>query len=194
MKCDLILAGVGGQGVLSIGAIIASTSLRRGFHVKQSEVHGMSQRGGEVQAHLRLSDKPIHSDLIPRGAATLIVSLEPLESLRYLDFLSAEGVLLTSTDPVLNMASYPEQQALLETISGLPFAILVDAAGLAREAGSALACNMVMVGAASHHLPIAPATLESYIAEAFEHKGDKVVQINLRAFRLGRVAVEARSA
>jgi indolepyruvate ferredoxin oxidoreductase, beta subunit len=188
MKFDIILAGVGGQGVLSVSAIIASSAMKEGLHVKQSEVHGMSQRGGAVLANLRLSDQPIASDLIPLGTASMILSMEPLESLRYLRYLSPDGVLVTSTNPVLNIPDYPELGGLLEKVRALPFARLVDGEKLARAAGSARATNMVMVGAASHRLPVKVETLEHFIRTTFAAKGERVVETNLTAFRAGREA------
>jgi len=192
MKFDIILAGVGGQGVLSVSAIIASSAMHEGLSVKQSEVHGMSQRGGEVQANLRLSDKPIASDLIPRGTASLVLSMEPLESLRYLPYLSATGTVLTSTDAVTNFANYPEMDGLLAQIRALPRAILIDAERLARQAGSARATNMVMVGAASRLLPVKLETIEHFVATLFAAKGAKVVETNLRALAAGREAAAGR--
>lgn len=188
MKYDIILAGVGGQGVLSVSAIIASSALQEGLFVKQSEVHGMSQRGGAVLAHLRLADVPIASDLIPHGAASLILSMEPLESLRYLAYLSPEGAVVTAVTPVLNIPDYPPLDALLDQIRKLPRARLVDGERLARNAGSARATNMVMVGAASHHVPVPAETLARFIEKTFAPKGEKVVAINLAAFHAGRQA------
>ena len=188
MKYDIILTGVGGQGVLSVSAIIASSAMKEGLYVKQSEVHGMSQRGGAVLANLRLADAPIASDLIPLGSAALILSMEPLESLRYLAYLSPEGALITSTDPVVNIPDYPDLEGLLGHVRTLPQSRLVDGENLARAAGSARATNMVMVGAASHRLPVKVETLEHYIQTTFAAKGEKVVETNLRAFRAGREA------
>jgi indolepyruvate ferredoxin oxidoreductase beta subunit len=188
VKYDIILAGVGGQGVLSVSAIIASSALKEGLFVKQSEVHGMSQRGGAVLAHLRLADKPIASDLIPHGGASLVLSMEPLESLRYLPYLSPEGAVVTSITPVVNIPDYPPLEALLDQIRKLPKARLVDGERLARQAGSARATNMVMVGAASHDVPVPAATLERFIETTFAAKGEKVVATNLAAFRAGREA------
>lgn len=190
MKCDIILAGVGGQGVLSISAIIARALLRQGWQAKQSEVHGMSQRGGSVQAHLRLSDSFIHSDMISHSCADLIVAMEPVESLRYVSFLSPEGTLLASSDPIRNFANYPDLDEILEAIRSIPRAQLLPAEQLARQAGSAKASNMVMVGATSWRLPIDPEPLEAEIAAVFEKKGQKTVDINLEAFRLGREAAQ----
>jgi len=192
MKFDIILAGVGGQGVLSVSAIIASSAMHEGLSVKQSEVHGMSQRGGEVQANLRLSDRPIASDLIPRATASLLLSMEPLESLRYLPYLSATGTVLTSTDAVANFANYPDMDQLLAQIRALPRAILIDADRLARRAGSARATNMVMVGAASHLLPVRLETIEHFVGTLFGAKGTKVVEINLKALAAGREAASGR--
>lgn len=188
MKTDIVLAGVGGQGVLSVAALIAAASRDEGLHVKQGEVHGMAQRGGAVQANLRIADAPIHSDLIGHGSAEMILSMEPLESLRYLPFLGPEGTLVTSTDPVRNMDVYPDLEALLDQIRTLPRALLVDTAGLARKAGLARASNVVMVGAASTLLPISPEVVEARIRSGFEKKGERIVDANIQAFRLGREA------
>jgi indolepyruvate ferredoxin oxidoreductase beta subunit len=190
VKCDILLSGVGGQGILSVAAIIASSALKKCWHVKQSEVHGMSQRGGAVVANLRMSDEPIHSDLIPRGGADMILSLEPMESLRYLEYLAPSGTLVTAKSPVRNIPDYPDLERIVETVRSLPRAMVVDAESLAREAGNALASNMVMVGAASHLLPVGPPELEEQIRTLFERKGERVVQSNLRAFLLGREAVQ----
>jgi indolepyruvate ferredoxin oxidoreductase beta subunit len=188
MNFDIVLAGVGGQGVLSLSGIIASGAMKEGLFVKQSEVHGMSQRGGAVLANLRLSDKPIASDLIPRGRAAMILSMEPLESLRYVSYLSTEGTLITSTTPMFNIPNYPDLEGLLEQIRGIPQAILVESDRLAKSAGSAKAANMVMVGAASHLLPIKVETMQHYIENVFKKKGEKIVEANLKAFSAGREA------
>ncbi|MGE5358448.1 MAG: indolepyruvate oxidoreductase subunit beta [Bacteroidales bacterium] len=186
MKYDIILAGVGGQGVLSVSAIIASSAMKEGLHVKQSEVHGMSQRGGAVLANLRLSDQAIASDLIPLGGASMVLSMEPLESLRYLRYLNPAGAIITSSDPMVNIPDYPALDGLLASIRTLPGAALVEAEKLAREAGSARATNMVMVGAASRYLPVKVETIEHFIESLFARKGEKVVETNLKAFRAGR--------
>ena len=188
MKFDIILAGVGGQGVLSVSAIIASSAMKEGLAVKQSEVHGMSQRGGAVLANLRLSDGPIASDLIPRGSAAMILSMEPLESLRYLEYLSETGTIITATDPVANISDYPPIDEVLARIRSLPRALTIDAESLARRAGSARATNMVMVGAASPLLPVAFDTLEHFVQTIFASKGAKVVDTNLKALHAGRAA------
>lgn len=186
MKFDIILAGVGGQGVLSLSSIIASAALDEGLFVKQSEVHGMAQRGGAVTAHLRLSDRPIESDLVPLGTASLVLSLEPLESLRYLDWLASDGAVVTATQPVANIGNYPDVAELMETIRRLPRAVLVDATGLAKKAGLAQATNLVMAGAAAPLLPIRAATIERAVHARFARKGQTVIDQNLAAFRAGQ--------
>ncbi len=188
MKYDIILAGVGGQGVLSVSGIIAAAAMQEGLSVKQSEVHGMSQRGGAVLANLRMADRPVASDLVPLGCASLILSMEPLESLRYLRYLSPSGALVTSTEPVRNIDDYPELERVLEAIRLLPRAVLVDGERLARKAGSARAANMALVGAASALLPLKLDTLERCIAARFASKGPAVVDTNMKAFHAGREA------
>jgi indolepyruvate ferredoxin oxidoreductase beta subunit len=188
MTFDIILAGVGGQGVLSLSSIIAAAALDHRLAVKQSEVHGMAQRGGAVTAHLRLADRPIESDLVPLGVASMILSLEPLESLRYLEYLAPGGTVVTATEPVANIPNYPPLDELIEAIAALPSSLLVDAAGLARRAGLAKATNMVMAGAASRWLPMPVATIERSIEARFVRKGEAVVQRNLAAFRAGQEA------
>ena len=190
MKTDILLAGVGGQGILVPAAILAAAALKQGLHAKQSEVHGMAQRGGAVQAHLRLSDQPVSSDLIPEGGADILLAMEPLESLRYLHYLSPQGELVASAEAVENITNYPDHELLFKKIKSLPHAELVDAAGLARHAGSALAANMVMLGAASLRLSITPEAIETEIRRFFAQRGEKIVEINVKAFRAGREAVQ----
>ncbi|GHT83849.1 indolepyruvate oxidoreductase [Spirochaetia bacterium] len=194
MKKDIILAGVGGQGVLSIAAIIAHAALRAGLSVRQSEVHGMAQRGGAVLAHLRLSDTgdavgpSIASDLVPQGGADLIIAMEPVESLRYTQWLAPGGALVTAAEPFVNIPDYPDMAVILRTIAAFPVNRIVAAEGLAKEAGLARAVNMVMVGAASLFLPIPEHTLEATITAMFANKDTSVAEANKRAFNLGRAA------
>ena len=194
MKCDILFAGVGGQGVLSMAAVIGRAAVDEGLRAKQSEVHGMAQRGGAVQAHLRISDCAIESDLIPMGVADLVLSLEPVESLRYLAYLSPKGALITSSNPYVNINDYPDLEALLAKIRTLPRAVVVDAEKLAAAAGDVQAANTVMVGAAAHALPLAPESLEQAVTEMFERKGEAAVALNRKAFQLGREAAEAELA
>ena len=191
MNCDIVLAGVGGQGVLSLAAVIAEAARRTGLRVAQGEIHGMAQRGGAVQAQLRIADRDIASGLIPHGHADLILSMEPLESLRYVSFLREGGALVTASDPMENIPDYPPIESVHGRIREIPGAILVDAARLSREAGSGRAANMVMVGAAARFLPLPPETLEACIVEGFAAKGRRVVEANLKAFRSGKAAAGA---
>jgi indolepyruvate ferredoxin oxidoreductase beta subunit len=190
MKADIVLAGVGGQGVLSVAGILAEAARREGLAVKQAEVHGMAQRGGAVQATLRISSDPIASEMVSRGAATMILGLEPVEALRYLDYLAPDGVLLSAADPVSNVPDYPPLESVHERIRSLG-GHLIDANRIAKEAGSIRAANVVMVGAASARLTLPVATLEAAIAAGFAPKGGKIVAINLAAFRAGRAALAA---
>lgn len=191
MKYDVILAGVGGQGVLSIAAIIGLAAVDNGLHLKQAEVHGMSQRGGDVQSHLRIADRPVYSDLIPHGAADMILSMEPMETLRYVSYLSADGVIVADRNPVVNIPNYPELETVLVEIESYPTARLVDAEAVAREMRAARASNMVLLGAASVYLPVPPEHLEDAIRKVFGRKGAKVVETNIEALRRGRQLTES---
>jgi indolepyruvate ferredoxin oxidoreductase beta subunit len=187
-KQDIILAGVGGQGILSIAFVIDSAALKEGLHVKQAEVHGMAQRGGAVTSNLRLSEERIWSDLIPRGGADLILSVEPLEVFRYLDFLKPGGRVVTSSAPFINIPDYPDKAGLLDRIKQIPGSIIVDSDVLAKEAGSSRAQNMVMLGAAAKYLLPREENLLAYVRVLFEKRGDKILEANLKAFELGRRA------
>jgi indolepyruvate ferredoxin oxidoreductase beta subunit len=188
---NVILAGVGGQGILSIAQVISQAALARGMQVKQAEVHGMSQRGGEVQSHLRLSTQEVLSDLIPLGQADLLISVEPLECLRYVHYLKPGGAVVASVNAFVNIGNYPAVESLLERIAGQPKHVLIDADRIARAAGSARSANIVILGAASLFVEIDPGELEDAIAMLFEAKGKKIVDVNLRAFRFGRNAALA---
>lgn len=185
MKYDILLAGVGGQGVLSIAAIIAAAAMKDGLQVRQSEVHGMSQRGGEVQAHLRISDTTIASDLIPTGQADMILSMEPMESLRYLQWLSKDGVLITAAEPFVNIPNYPEIEKIYGAIKALPKARIVDALDLAKEAGNPKCENMVLIGAALEYIPVKKETIVSSVEARFAKKDPALVQANIKALELG---------
>ena len=185
MTTDVVIAGVGGQGVLSIAGILTEAARRDGLHVKQAEVHGMAQRGGSVQATIRMSSVPIASELIPAGTARLVLGLEPVEALRFTDLLAADGVVVTASEPFENIGDYPPIDSVLAEVRRIG-GHLVEARRLAREAGSPRSSNVVMVGAASPWLPLAEATLETCISDGFATKGERVVTANLRAFHLGR--------
>ncbi|MDX9940998.1 MAG: indolepyruvate oxidoreductase subunit beta [Bacteroidales bacterium] len=186
MKIDIILAGVGGQGILSIAATIGYAAVEAGLHLKQAEVHGMSQRGGDVQSHMRLSDQEIASDLIPKGQADLIISVEPMESLRYLPYLKKDGWLITNTKPFINISNYPDEEKLMAEIKALPNHIALDADSVASELGSVKAANMVVLGAASPFINIDFEKLENAIRTLFGRKGEELVTLNLNALNTGR--------
>jgi len=186
MKNDIILSGVGGQGILSIAATIGLAAVENGLFLKQAEVHGMSQRGGDVQSHLRLSDKPVSSDLIPYGKADIIISVEPMESLRYLPWLSSSGWLVTNSNPFINIQDYPPVDEIMDEIKKIKNHIILDADKIAKESGSARSGNMVILGAASPFIEMPFKSLENAIKELFAGKGDQIVEANLKALKAGR--------
>lgn len=191
MKTDIVLAGVGGQGILSIATILGAAALRGGLYIKQAEVHGMSQRGGDVQSNLRISDRPVASDLIPLGGADLIVSLEPMESLRYLPYLKENGWIVTNTVPFVNIENYPEMEAVEAELGSHANVVAFDMDAMAKEKASPRSSNMVLLGAASPFIEIAPESIEDGIRTVFGAKGDKIVEMNIAAFRAGREAALA---
>lgn len=192
MKKDIILSGVGGQGILSIAAVIGMAAIGNNLYIKQAEVHGMSQRGGAVQSHLRISDKLIASDLIPYGEADMILSVEPMESLRYLPYLSKDGWLITNTTPFVNIPNYPEMEEVMKEINMLPNVVTFNADEIARNLGSPRSSNIVALGAASPYLDIPFEFLEKGINEIFGRKGEKVVEKNIEALKAGREIAMAK--
>lgn len=186
MKNDIILSGVGGQGILSIASTIGLAAVANDLFLKQSEVHGMSQRGGDVQSHLRLSDKPVSSDLIPYGKADLIISVEPMESLRYLPWLSTNGWLVTNSNPFINIPDYPPLDEILKEIKKIKNHIIIDTDGIAKKAGSLRSGNIVVLGAASPFIDMPFESLENAIRKLFGRKGDETVEVNLKALQAGR--------
>ena len=186
MKNDIILSGVGGQGILSIAAVIGYAAVENNLYLKQAEVHGMSQRGGDVQSHFRLADKPVASDLIPYGEADLILSVEPMEALRYLPWLSEDGWLVTNSNPFVNIPDYPDTGDLLDEIRKVKNNLIVDADTIAKDTGSVRAANIVMLGAASHFIELPLESLENAIRKLFGRKGDEIIDLNLKALAAGR--------
>lgn len=186
MKKDIILAGVGGQGILSIATVIGEAALQEGLYLKQAEVHGMSQRGGDVQSNLRLSSEPIMSDLIPKGGADLIISLEPMEALRYVEYLKPDGWIVSSCVPFLNIPNYPELEDVLARIRAHKNHVLLDVEALAKEAGApAQAANMVLLGAAIPMLGIDHDKMIAGVARVFARKGETIVNTNIAAVEKG---------
>lgn len=188
MKKDIILAGVGGQGILSIATVIGEAALKENLNIKQAEVHGMSQRGGDVQSNLRISSDPIASDLIPKGCADLIISLEPMEALRYLPYLAKDGWIVTNTEPFLNIPNYPAIEDINAELAKIANVIKVDVDAIAKEAGNPRGANIVLLGACSHLLGIEPEKFEQGIERIFARKGEAIVDSNLKAFRAGQKA------
>lgn len=185
MKTDIVLAGVGGQGILSIATILGAAALKEGLNIKQSEVHGMSQRGGDVQSMLRISSKPINSDLIPMGGADLIVSLEPMEALRYVQWLKPEGWIVTSTTPFINIENYPEAEILDKELHSWPNTVAFDMDEMAKQVATARSSNMVLLGAAAPFIDLEVEKIEEGIRMVFGVKGEKIVESNIAAFRAG---------
>ena len=191
MKTDIILSGVGGQGILSIATIVGEAALAENLYIKQAEVHGMSQRGGDVQSNLRISDRPICSDLIALGSADVIISLEPMEALRYLPYLSKEGWIITSSAPFVNIPNYPAEESLNAELAKLPHVISLDVNALAKEHNLPYCANVILLGAAAKALQlIGYEDLEKSIARVFAHKGEAVVAMNINALSIGYRAVE----
>lgn len=191
MKTDIILSGVGGQGILSVATIIGEAALAENLYIKQAEVHGMSQRGGDVQSNLRLSDQPINSDLIAEGSADVIISLEPMEALRYLPYLAQEGWIITSSTPFVNIPNYPDENRLKAELEKLPHVVMLDVDALAKEHNLPKSANVILLGAAAKALQIIGyEDLEKSIARVFAGKGQAVVEMNIKALSIGYRAVE----
>ncbi|MCR5180994.1 MAG: indolepyruvate oxidoreductase subunit beta [Bacteroidaceae bacterium] len=186
MKKDIILCGVGGQGILSIATIIGEAAMNENLYIKQAEVHGMSQRGGDVQSNLRISSQPIASDLIPRGAADVIISMEPMEALRYVPYLSPEGWVITSSVPFKNIPNYPDIEAVEAELAKIPHVVCIDIEQLAKDNSVPRSANVILLGAAQQALGIDHDKLEAAIRRVFARKGEEVVEANIRALEIGR--------
>jgi len=185
MKKDIILAGVGGQGILTVAAILGTAAIKRGMNLKQAEVHGMSQRGGDVQSHLRLSDEPIWSDLIPFGSADMILSVEPLEALRYLPYLKDDGWIITNSTPFKNIPNYPPEEDIYAEIKKIPNYVLLNADTIAKDNNASRSMNIVVLGAAIKHLGFSFEEIAEAIKTIFAAKGETIVEANLRALQAG---------
>ncbi len=186
MKTNIIISGVGGQGILTIAAVLDTAALSQDLFVKQAEVHGMSQRGGAVQSHVRISDKVIHSDLIPNGKADLILSVEPMESLRYLPYLKKDGWMVTDSMPFVNVKNYPEGEELFKEIKSHLNSVIINATEVAKKIGNSKAANMVLLGAASSMIPLSEESLLNAIKSLFQRKSERVVNLNIEAFQAGK--------
>ncbi|MEG0011995.1 MAG: indolepyruvate oxidoreductase subunit beta [Muribaculaceae bacterium] len=189
MKKNIIIAGVGGQGILTIASIIDKAAMLQGLNVKQAEVHGMSQRGGDVQSHLRISSDTIYSDLIPKGKCNLIIAVEPMEALRYIEFLEPNGTIITANEPFKNIPNYPDD-ALIQKSLKQHNATLVDATEMARLAGNARSSNVAILGAAAKYTGIPKERFIEAISNMFISKGNAIVELNMKAFELGAKLTE----
>ena len=186
MKNDIIISGVGGQGIVSIAGIIGLAAVANNLYIKQSEVHGMSQRGGAVISHCRLSDKPIASDLVTYGKVDLVISVEPMEALRYMPWLSDNGQVVTNSVPMINIPNYPDVDKVVEELKKYKNSLILDADAIAKEAGTIKASNIVVLGAASPYIDIPFADIEQAVKTFFKSKGEEVISINLKALNAGR--------
>lgn len=192
MKTNIILSGVGGQGILTIAAVLDTAALDQNMFVKQAEVHGMSQRGGAVQSHVRISDNKIYSDLIPLGKADLIISVEPMELLRYLPYLKPDGWMVTDSEPFINNKNYPEKETLFNEIESHPNNIIVEATQIAKDIGNSKAANMVLLGAASSLIPLSEDSLLKAIKTLFQRKSERIINLNIEAFNAGKKLAEEK--
>ena len=188
MKKDIVLCGVGGDGIVSVAKIISDAALNMGLNLKQSEIHGMSQRGGSVFSHLRLSSDEIYADVIPEGQADIILSSEPMEALRYLPYLNKEGWIITSSAPFVNIPNYPDLEDIKAELAKLPHVIAIDIEQIAKDNQVPRSANVILLGAAQKALGLDYATLENAIRSVFGRKGDAVVEANIKALALGKAA------
>jgi len=186
MKTDIILCGVGGQGILSIATIIGEAAIKDGLYIKQAEVHGMSQRGGDVQSNLRISSEPINSDLITEGQADVIISMEPMEALRYLPYLNKKtGWIITSSVPFVNIPNYPDMDKIKEEYSKLNNVVFIDIEQLAKDNNVPRSANMILLGAAQKSLGIGYEEIKAALGRVFARKGEEVVNANIKALNIG---------
>jgi indolepyruvate ferredoxin oxidoreductase beta subunit len=186
MKINIILSGVGGQGILTIAAVLDMAALGEDLFVKQSEVHGMSQRGGAVHSHVRISDKEIYSDIIPTGGAEMILSVEPMELLRHLPYLKKEGWLITDSKTFENILDYPKKDNIYKQIKLHPHHIIINATDEAKKIGNSKVANMILLGAASTIIPLSEKSILNALKKIFENKSEKILQLNLDAFAKGK--------
>ncbi len=185
MKYNILIAGVGGQGILSLAYVLDNAAMELGLHFKQTEVHGMAQRGGGVVSHVRMSSDPIHSDMIPIGEADIILSMEPLEALRYVQYLKPQGLILTNSEPVVNINNYPEMEKIKNALAQYKH-LVINASELAKQAGNINTQNMVLLGALSHYISVSEDIMLKWVQTCFQNKGEKIVEVNLKAFKIGK--------
>jgi len=183
---DILIVGIGGQGTILASNILGEACLIEGRHVKGAETHGMAQRGGSVESHIRIDG--LYGPLIPPGQGDLLISFDLLEALRYSHFLKNEGKMVVNRHLVLPTSVFtqklpvPTQDEIIEALKKHSLCLL-DADKMAEEAGSPLSQNVVMLGAASPSIPISP---ESLINAVKRLVPKKTVDINVKAFEMGR--------
>ncbi|MGB3943892.1 MAG: indolepyruvate oxidoreductase subunit beta [Methanothrix sp.] len=190
--CDVVVVGVGGQGVILISEIIGRAAMLAGLSVRGVETHGMAQRGGSVINHIRVGCR--YSAMISPGGADVLVAMEPAEALRYASYLSPEGVALVNTRPLLpvtvttGQATYPSIEEILAPLREASSRVYpMDATRLAAEAGSPQAANVVMLGALARHLPIGEERLQEALSKIVPAR---FLEVNRKAFELGKIEVE----
>ena len=185
---DVIIVGVGGQGILTCSNILAKASINAGLNVLTSEVHGMAQRGGSVEVHVRIGD--VHSPLIPFGSADVMIALEPVEALRKVEFVGEDSIVLMNVRPIipvsvtLGMAKYPSVEDVVERLKGLVKRVIkIDALDVAKRAGDVRTANVVMLGAFVKHTNLF--TIEEVERAIREVLPENVHYVNVKALRFG---------
>ena len=182
----IIVAGVGGQGTITLAQLILGAAWRSKYHCLQSEVHGMSQRGGAVNAHIVFDSQPVTSPTIEEGSADLLIGMEPLETLRYVHMVKKEGNIISSLSPIVNMGNYPEESTVIDAVKKVDDIHLVDTDACSKELKNRHAGNVILLGMASKFLPMEQELWLSIFEERFKVKGDKIIQKNKEAFEYGR--------
>jgi len=183
MKSDILIVGVGGQGIILTSDIISKAALKDGFNVKKAETHGMAQRGGSVITHVRISNSDIYSPLIPKGKVDVLIGFEPMEALRYMGYINRKNensIMIVNRNPI-EIENYPDINEIISEIKRHRNSIILNALELANKAGNVLTQNIVMLGAASRYLPIDRDTLKETIKENVK----RAINENLKAFELG---------
>lgn len=182
----VIVAGVGGQGAITVSQLILGAAWKSGYYTLQSEVHGMSQRGGSVNAQILFDKKEVTSPVIMEGRGDLLIGLEPLETLRYLNLLDEGAFVISSVSPIKNMMTYPEIGKIIAELKKIPGVLLIDTEKLSVELDNKNAGNMILLGVASKHLPFEDNTWYEVINERFEGKSEVLIKKNIEAFEYGK--------
>ncbi|WP_456467889.1 indolepyruvate ferredoxin oxidoreductase subunit beta [Archaeoglobus sp.] len=189
MKLNVVIVGVGGQGALTTSGILARAAMKAGLNVITAETHGMAQRGGSVEVHVRIGD--VKAPLIPEGKADVMIALEPSEALRYSKFLNSKSIVILNTKKIIppsvtaGTGTYPELDEILTELRKItPRVIAVNASEIAEKAGNILATNVVVIGMLLGYFPM-PFKIEHVEEVIREVMPDKIVDLNLRALKMG---------